>query len=169
MDTAKFKRLRSLLVYRLTMCNGTRGVDPAKMTIADWIIIELDQHEERRQEHEQMHPLERGLLQNSKLAYMAGNGGRLVPILIPYDCFDSIRTLVQLRSSVPINPENMYLFAACNGSLGHIRGSQAINDVCRTTGSSLRAADFTHRVLTIYMLKELPEEERSACYEHMTL
>jgi hypothetical protein len=169
MNTAKFKRLRALIVYRLTMYNGRRGVNPEKMTMTDWVSTEQTPLGEEREQFEQLHPMERGLMQNCILGNMTGNNGHAVPILIPHDTVLGIRELLQLRSSVPINPENIYLFPTCNGSLGHIKRSQAMDEVCRKTMSLLRAEDFTHITLTIYTLNALPEQERRSYEEQIGL
>jgi integrase len=162
----EYNRLRSLLACRLTLFNARRGGEPAKMTMQDWLDAESDVWVDK-QRTEKLYDYEKQMLDELKLAYMEGKSRQLVAILIPIDCLPGIRKLVKLRSAMGVNNENTYLFAAGRGSMDHIQGSQAINEVCQATGTKLTATDIRHRTSTLYALLDLPEKDMRYFYTHM--
>ena len=136
------------------MLNARHGVEPAKMTVLDWQTAERVQVMEEQ----------------CRIAYMQGRGIRQVCVRIPTSCLAGIQELIDLRSSVGIHTGNVYLFPSLrHGSLNHITSRQAIDDVCKATGSTLRATDFDHRTITMYAIKDMPEDERWNCYQRMSL
>jgi hypothetical protein len=109
------------------------------MTLSDWQNAEsLDERTTLEGEEQ------------CKIAHMQGAGLRGVAVIIPNDCLPGIRELVELRSSVGINMDNCYLFPSRNGSLDHIKSSQAFDDVCKATGSTMRSTDFKHCTYAMY-------------------
>jgi hypothetical protein len=138
------------------MVNARRGVAPVKMTLLDWQTAESD-HEGSNEE----------VVPPCKIAFMKGKGIHRVSVIIPNDCLPAIRELVELRSAVGINRENVYLFPKCNGYLGHVKSRRAIDEVCQATGSRLTSTDFNHRTFALHAIKDLPEDEKRKCYKHM--
>jgi len=57
--------------------------------------------------------LEQQLAADLKMIYVMGKRGRAVPVLIPQDCQEPLKTLssLQLRTEAGISPDNIYLFA----------------------------------------------------------
>jgi hypothetical protein len=87
---------------------------------------------------------------------------------------------VSLRSTVAINPVNIYLFPATRNSTWPVMGNQCIAAICvaagiqapdRVTaakeGNKVTATKMRHRASTIYAGLDVPEKDRKAFYVHM--
>lgn len=81
-NKSDFVELRDLVVTRLTIYNARRGGEPARLKINEWQDAEkgvwLDSKRKENVSFE-----ENKLLDNVKIAYQAGQGNKLVSLLIP--------------------------------------------------------------------------------------
>lgn len=80
-------------------------------------------------------PMDKYLLGHFKLAYHTGKGNHLVPILIPEDTISPLKTLVEIRHSCGVSPENKYLFPSTKKSMEHAKGWNCIHDVTQLVES----------------------------------
>jgi integrase len=166
MTVFEFNRMRAMLVTRMTLFNGRRGGECAKMSLADW-----DKTERKvwGNQSVKMFPHEEALINEFELAYLAGKGRKVVPVLIPNNCVPAIRKMVTLRDQMAINPSNPYLFPAGRHSKLHVPGNHAIAEVCglAETSRPVTATEVRHSISTYYACQDLPAQERARFYEHM--
>jgi hypothetical protein len=171
-SASEYIELRSLLVCRLTLFNGRRGGEPARLLLSEWRDAESDTWISPDMVEKVIDPLERILISTYKLAYQRGKGSRkMVPILIPNDAVPAIQKLVNRRDDCGIHKDNPYIFATTRSDSGHVEGWQCVNTACIKAGVSdltkLTATKMRHRVSTFYALQDVPEIERKAFYRHM--
>jgi integrase len=167
-DEPKFNHLRGLLIARLTMYNGRRGGEVAKMTLDHWKKAKCETWI-NQQKKPQLDILDQLLIDRTKLAYIKGKGKSLVSILIPHDCISATDRLVSVRMEVGINQENKFLFAAGRGSTEAPQGSQVMTKMCNASGVDLyiTATDMRHRASEEYSLLDCTEAEKKTWYDHM--
>jgi integrase len=163
-----FNHLRALLICRLTVFNGRRGGEPARMTLLDWKRAN-DEVWINKQKKDTLDEIDKALLGKYKLAYMEGKGRCLVGILIPLNCIPAIKKLVSLRKQMGICAKNKFLFPAGRKSLEHPQGSQVIAKVCSDSGvtADITATDMRHRASEEFSLLDLTDAERKAWFKHM--
>ena len=167
-----FIKARNAACARLTLFNGRRGGEPARLLRSDlneamadtWIdqnfIKTVDQ-------------LDRVLIESLKVTYQAGKGNRLVPILFPKDTIDALRLLTDetLRSQCGISKENIYVFAPTKNSLKHVSGWHCLQDLCSDlellSSSRITATKNRHRMSTLYATLEMSQHEKEAFFNHM--
>ena len=167
-----FIELRSLLVCRLTLYNGRRGGEPARLLLKEWIDAETDAWVSQNLVDCIKDPVEKLLIGKFKLAYQRGKGARkMVPILVPLGMVKAMSSFVKMRSSCDVLPDNPYLFASIKSTDGHAVGWQAVNSISIKAGVSnpslLTATRMRHRASTIYALQDVNEQERHAFYKHL--
>ena len=169
--TYEFNRLRALLVCRLTLFNARRGGEPAKLTLKEWQDAEAAAWIDPQCIERVKDPMEKSLIGRFKLAYQPGKGKKLVPLLIPLDCCDAIKKLIDLRTHINVNPLNPYVFPMTMNSLDHASGWHCVHEVCEAADvqspNRLTATKMRHRASTLYAMLEVPERERQAFYNHM--
>jgi hypothetical protein len=170
--TQEFVALRSLLVCRLTLYNGRRGGEPARLLLNEWSDAETDVWVSPEMVEKVDDVVEKELLNTYKLAYQRGKGSRkMVPILIPMDSLAGIKKLVEIRSQCNIHENNPYLFATTSSIDGHALGWQCVNSTCIKANISnvrqLTATAMRHRASTYYALLDIPDQQRKAFYNHM--
>lgn len=168
----EFIELRSLLVCRLTLYNGRRGGEPARLLLQEWIDADNSTWITPAMIETIVDPVEKALVGKFRLAYQRGKGSRkMVPILIPLSAVSGIQKLVDKRSSCNISTNNPYLFATVKSVDGHATGCQAIKATALKAGiinpSKLTATKMRHRASTIYALQDVSDQERKAFYKHM--
>ena len=168
MTSNQFNRLRAILVTRITLFNGRRGGEFAKLTLGDWQNA-VDNTWFDKQRTEKLEPHEKALLDEFTLTYMEGKCRRIVPVLIPNNCFAGITKLVSQREAMEINPANKYVFPAARGSKTHVLGNHAIAEVCKAANTSkpITATEVRHSISTYYACLDLPEHERTVFYDHL--
>ena len=132
LDAHSFIELRDVICARLTLFNGRRGGEPARLLIRelqeglneDWV------------EKNKLDPLEQKLSCQLKITYQSGKGNlALVPLIIPDDTIEGLKILIDLeiRSQVGVNVENKYVFPCTQNSPNHICGTHAISMLCEKT------------------------------------
>jgi len=168
----EFVELRSLLVSRLTLYNGRRGGEPARLLLTEWLDADASVWITPTMIESIIDPVEQALAGQFKLAYQRGKGSRkMVPILIPLSSVPAIHLLVEKRSQCNISSKNPYLFASLKSPDGHAVGWQAVKSTCIRAGiensTLLTATRMRHRASTIYALQDVPKKERAAFYKHM--
>jgi integrase len=163
-----FNRIRAMLVTRITLFNGRRGGECAKMTLLDFQKSEDDIWVDERRKTE-LYPHEVELIDQFKLAYLDGKCRKMVPVLIPKNCLPAMRRLVSTRSDMDIHPANPYLFPAGRKSKDHVPGNQAIAAICSAAKTSrpVTATEVRHSISTYYACQDLPDHHRRRFYEHM--
>ncbi|XP_057290065.1 uncharacterized protein LOC130612732 isoform X2 [Hydractinia symbiolongicarpus] len=166
-DSHTFIKLRDCTCTRLTLFNGRRGGEPARLLLREW------------QEAEEGTWLDRqrfDVVDNDgdlKITYQTGKGvNHLVPVLIPKDIFFAMRTLAdkEIRRNVGISETNPYLFPSTQNSERHFSGWHSLTNVCeylpikdksRITGTTNR-----HRLSTLMAAIDLTDAERELVYKH---
>jgi integrase len=168
MSLYNFNRLRAMLVTRITLFNGRRGGECARMRLSDWEKSENKTWVDVERVTK-MAPHEEALINTFQLAYISGKGKRIVPVLLPNDCLPAIRKLVSLRQQLEIHPSNLFLFPAGRHSKEHVPGNHAVTEICNAAKTSrpVTATEVRHSISTFYACQDLPEQERHRFYEHM--
>ena len=172
-DAHAFVQLRDACCVRLTLFNGRRGGEPARLLLEE-LHDALNDEWINKQSLELLEPVERKYVTKFKITYQSGKGtNHLVPILIPEDTLAAIMFLIDpvRRTEVGINSSNKYVFANSQGSNNHICGSQVMSLLCDKANvkdkSTLTATAQRHRVSTMFAAFDLPENERNLFYTHM--
>ncbi len=166
-----YHKIRRLAVCRLTVYNARRSGEPARLLLTEWADAKsgawLDPNAVSRLEE-----LDRQLINRVKVCYQAGKGVKhLVPILVPNDTEAALDILADqnIRLTVGVHPNNIYLFANIRGSDHHASGWHEVKKCCQEAGITrqLNATRVRHRASTLYASLELPEEQRRHFYSHM--
>lgn len=112
------------------------------------------------------------LLCENKIAYIhASKVTKLVPLLIPKDCWQAMKILTdyEVRRGAEINEDNTYAFPNIKHSKNHASGWVAVNNLCKKAGleRNISATDMRHYVATSYALLDVPPNEREMFYKHL--
>nr|XP_034299375.1 uncharacterized protein LOC105334630 isoform X2 [Crassostrea gigas] len=171
-DYSKYSQLRDAVVCRLTLFNARRGGEPSRMTVKDWEDalqgVWIDQAKVEHVEDD----IEKKLLCENKIAYIhASKVTKLVPLLIPKDCWQAMKILTdyEVRRGAEINEDNTYAFPNIKHSKNHASGWIAVNNLCRKAGleRNISATDMRHYVATSYALLDVSPNEREMFYKHL--
>ena len=166
----EYSELRDMIVCRLTMFNARRGGEPARLLLSEWKDAENGKWFDSSLVQRVEDPLENHLLCQFKVAYQAGKR-QLVPLLLPEDCWKSLRLLADdaVRQHVGIGAGNQFLFPTTSGSDHHVMGWNSTKKCCQRAGilKDITANDMRHRAATLYASLDIPERERQAFYAHM--
>ena len=168
---AEFRKLRSVLVTRLTVFNARRGSEPARLLLSEWHDAEAGEWLDQ-QLVDNLSTDDQDMVSRYKLAYQAGKGTKdLVPLLIPADCVPGIRKLVAQREECGIPESNPYVFPYLQGSLEHVIGWHEMQQTSKEAAVSdprlITANHVRHRAATVHAGLEMPEKERNAFFRHM--
>ena len=160
--------LRSLVVTRLTLYNGRRGEEGARLQLKElqdaldgvWLPPE---HEVEVVQDE----AEKYLKGQYLLAYLSSKGKKkFVPLLIPKDLCQPIQILVDHRTHHGIDGDNTFVFAT-RGDANHCYGWAATNEVSTKAGYTITATANRHRLSTIYASLEMSAHDRKTYLDHM--
>jgi integrase len=168
----QFCRLRDAVVCRLTLYNARRGGEPCRMTLNNWddalkgVWIDPSKVEDVKDE------IEKKLLCETKIAYIhASKVAKLVPLLIPIDCWQAMKVLTDLdiRRGAEIHVKNHYCFPNVKHSLNHCTGWICVNNMCKKAGLAhcINATDMRHYVATAYALLDVSASDREMFYKHL--
>lgn len=152
---SEYIRLRKCTLTRLTLLNGRRGSELAKMLIKDF------EEKDTWINKENLEEADKELTRKYSLAYVMGKGSKLVPILIPNDCLSAVNILVDPlhRKEAGINPCNSFVFAYTKDSDLPTIGYNETRDVCEALGLPvITATSVRHRSSTIFWSMEHVEE-----------
>jgi len=168
---AEFRKLRSVIVTRLTVFNARRGSEPARLLLREWEDAEAGEWLDS-QVVTNLSTDDQSIVSRHKLTYQAGKGTKdLVPLLIPDDAVHGIRKLVANREECGVPLNNPYVFPYLQGSLDHVIGWHEMKQTCKEAGVSepklITANHVRHRAATVHAGLEMPERERNAFYRHM--
>ena len=91
-DAHTYVVLRNMLCTRLTLLNGRRGGEPARMLIEDFQDAVNEKWIDQQRVSE-LDELEKLIVKNNKIAFMTGKGkNHLVPVVMPADCMQGLKT-----------------------------------------------------------------------------
>jgi hypothetical protein len=172
LDYTKFCQLRDAVICRLTLFNARRGGEPSRMTIKDWEdALEGAWIDPVRIDHVE-DDIEKKLLCETKIAYIhASKVTKLVPLLIPQDCWQAMKILTdpEIRRGAQINENNKFAFPNMMHSKNHASGWVAVHNLCRKAGleQSISATDMRHYVATSYALLDVSPNDREMFYKHL--
>ena len=169
---SKFIQCRNAICARLTLFNGRRGGEPARLLMTDfeeaisdtWIDPNFLKNVDE---------LDKVLIENLKVTYQSGKGNRLVPLLFPKDVIEPMKLLMneKLRTNSGVCKANTYVFASTKLSEKHISGWHCIQSLCTElkldSTSKITATKNRHRMSTLYASLEMSPQEKEAFFSHM--
>ena len=172
-DSQTFVELRNVACTRLTLLNGRRGGEPARILLEDWKDGENNAWIDPQRVKE-LDELDRILVEKMKIVYMSGKGNNhLVPVLIPPDTIPALKKLasVSLRSISGVLPSNKFLFASTQSSESHVSGWHAVNFVVKSldlkSSDDLIATKNRHRISTLFAAFDVQQKDRELFFSHM--
>jgi integrase len=142
-----FVHFRRLALARITLLNGRRGSEAARMTIADF--VERDEWIDRSK----MTAQDTEILLHYTVTFTMGKGSTLVPIIIPKNCEAILSRLTDsnFRQAAGVNPRNPFIFAYKSESLDPVTGYDDLNTVCKNIGiTTIDATSNRHRTATLF-------------------
>jgi hypothetical protein len=171
-ENADFCKLRDALVCRLTLFNARRGGEPSRMVRLELADALEDKWIDQGRKEFVKDEIDKKLLCDTKLAYLhASKIAKLVPVLIPKDCWRALKILVdvEVRREVGINPHNDFVFANTKNSLGHVTGWDCVERMSQGAGLERRmnATGMRHYISTEYALLDVAPRDRELFYKHM--
>jgi len=170
-SASRFAELRDLALCRLTLFNGRRGNEPARIQLSDWHDAENGVW--INSGHVQsLSPVEQQVFSESKLIYIAGKGLHLVPVIVPEDTVTALTLLADdsVRKECSIYRENSYLFPSTHFSEDYAGGWHAVQRVCKEIGigiGCINATKVRHYLSTRYAALDVPPQQRDYFYKHM--
>lgn len=161
-----FIEVRDAACARLTIYNGRRGGEPARLYIYQWkeavdgIWIRPAARDLYKEE------LESG----NRITFQEGKGNKLVPIFIPPDLVAAISFLCsdEARNALDVPDSNKYVFPSIKGSENHISGWHSLMNCCKRANleGKVNGTMNRHRVSTIIGSFGLPETEQQLVFDH---
>ena len=95
-DASSYVELRNRTCTRLTMLNGRRGGEPARLMLEDWRQAEKNVWIDQQRLND-LEELDRVLVKSMKIGYMTGKrNNHLVPVLIPPDSMTNVPAIQKL-------------------------------------------------------------------------
>lgn len=166
-NISQYTWLRSLVVTRLTLYNGRRGEEGARLQLKEWqdaqdqVWLPDDEIEVVVDEAEKY------LKGKYLLAYLSSKGKKkFVPLLIPKDLALPISILVAHREEHGVESDNTFVFPT-RGDRNHCYGWAATYDVSTKAGYTMTATANRHRLSTIYASLEMSPADRKTYLDHM--
>jgi hypothetical protein len=172
MEYNKYSQLRDAVVCRLTLFNARRGGEPSRLTLKEWNDALSEAWIDSGKVQLIEDAIEKKLLCETKIAYIhASKVAKLVPLLIPKDCWKamSILTDVDVRRGADINVKNKFAFPNTKHSLNHATGWICVSKMCKKAGleRSINATDMRHYVSTVYSLLDASPLDREMFFKHL--
>ena len=102
---------------------------------------------------ENLNPAELSLLKQYALVYVMGKGDGLVPVLIPNDCVEAMKTLIdlELRKKIGVKDDNGFVFCIHPRILRLSHWRNEIYDVCKKIHIPvINATLMRHRTSTFF-------------------
>lgn len=144
---SQFVHLRKLALTRVTLVNGRRGSEVARMLLQDF------KDKDSWISKKDLTPSEEELVKKYGLAFIMGKGNTLVPVLIPRDAIKPLEILAdpKIREQAGVNADNSFLFSYTQESDFNSIGFNEIRDVCKSIGLPvITATSVRHRASTIF-------------------
>ena len=115
-DTTQYIELRNCAVVRLTLLNGRRGGEPARLLLEEFKEGMEDNCINNR-DINMLDSMDQILLDRFKVCYQSGKGRSLVPLLLPEDTFKALQIIAdpERRKDACVSEKNPFLFAPTNG------------------------------------------------------
>ncbi len=172
-DVHSFVSLRNALVTRLTLFNGKRGGEPARLTLAQYqecVRNEWIQKDDPRWKDD---PYIQWITQQIKVAYQVVKGGKLVPVYFPKDTMEGCNLMAspEFRTIGNVNAKNPFLFPSTRktADLEHVCGGNALDHVCRsaelTTDDIFTFTQNRHRISTLYAALDVDDSSRELFFK----
>ena len=170
-SAGRYAELRDLSLCRLTMFNGRRGNEPARIELADWQDAQNGVWVNSNNV-ERLSQVEQQLLADNRLIYIPGKGQHLVPVIVPQDTVRALELLADehIRRDSSVYHANTYLFPSTHLSADHAGGWHAVQRFCKELGIAMGAINATkvrHHISTLYAALDVPAEQRDIFYRHM--
>lgn len=172
-SSSEYLLLRDLLITQITIFNGRRGGEPARLLMHQWEEALNDEWlmsepTDATEKHERD-------IHGTKIAYQRGKGGHLVPIIFLGHVVKALQKFCDedVRRSAGVNPNNKFVFPATGDSLNCADGWHAVHDtVCKVGLPFERAKLFTatkmrHYVSTVFAQIDTPESTKQLFFKHM--
>ncbi|XP_071823694.1 uncharacterized protein [Apostichopus japonicus] len=173
-DSYNFKKLRDVVVARLTLFNAKHCGEPCRLSIEEWKEAMADAWIDETQADAISDPIEEHMLTKLKVTYQTVRGNnRLVPVLFPDDCIQAIEVLTSsaARSSAGVLASNGYVFPRIQSSPNHVMGWHALSGICHdaevSSKTRLTATRNRHHISTLYASMDVPASERASYLKHM--
>ena len=161
-----FTKVRDATCSRLTVYNGRRGGEPARLFVYQW--KEALEGVWLRKETRQLYQKE--IDSNNRITFQEGKGNRQVPVFIPPDLVEAMNFLcsneTREESNVPVN--NTYVFPSTQGSLNHVSGWHAMMNCCKSANleGKMNGTMNRHRVSTMIGALGLSESDQELAFQH---
>nr|XP_047134212.1 uncharacterized protein LOC124812135 [Hydra vulgaris] len=172
-DESSYKKLRNAACARITLLNGRRGGEPARILLADWLQGENDEWIDK-QRLKKLDSLDRILVKSMKVIYMTGEGNNhLVPVIIPGDTILAMKKLSNesFRKVGRVLASNKFIFASSKGSENHVSGWHVVNKICSKlvlkSPKDIIATKNRHRISTLFASLDVEEKDKELFYSHM--
>ena len=163
---AIFIEVRDAACARLTIYNGRRGGEPARLFIYQW--KEALNGDWLRPETRQKYKEE--IATGNRITFQEGKGIKLVPVFIPPDLVAALEFLSseEARNHSDVPTENKYLFPSTKGSDNHVSGWHSMLACCRKSNLNdhVNGTMNRHRVSTLVGALGLPESDRELAFQH---
>ena len=170
--------IRNAVCTKLTLLNARRGGEAARLTLTDFKEGLQDEWIDKFH-YGNLDELDKKLVDQVKICYQSGKGTkRLVPLLIPVDCLDSLELITNKvnRNIVGIAIDNPFVFSPTNTSNksyhNHVSGWHILKDVCKplqlSNADLINATKNRHYISTLYANLNVPNpKDRDLFYDHM--
>ena len=161
-----FTEVRDAACARLTVFNGRRGGEPARLFIYQWqeAIEGVWLRQTTRETYK--NEIETG----NRITFQEGKGNRQVPVFIPPDLVAAINFLcsMEVRKESDVADTNTYVFPSTKGSDNHISGWHALMNSCKKAhiDGKVNGTMNRHRVSTMIGMLGLPENEQQLAFDH---
>nr|XP_047132039.1 uncharacterized protein LOC124811030 isoform X2 [Hydra vulgaris] len=170
-DRPSFIQLRDCACARLTIFNGRRGGEPARLTIKEWENalnnVWLDKQRIKNTLSESQ--LEDGM----KITYQSGKGvNHSVPVLIPTDTIEAMKLLgsADIRTQAGVSANNIYIFPSTQSSLYHCSGWHSLKNIIKQLNlideSKVTGTNNRHRLSTLVAGLGVSDAQMSLAYDH---
>ena len=172
LENADFCKLRDALVCRLTLFNARRGGEPSRMVLSELTDAMEDKWIDQCRMEFVKDDIEKKLLCDTKVAYLhASKIAKLVPVLIPKDCWKALNVLVdtEVRKVAGVHTHNDFVFPNTKNSMGHVIGWDCVDRMSQEAGleGRLNATGMRHFIATEYALLDVAPRDRELFYKHM--
>nr|XP_022289687.1 uncharacterized protein LOC111101473 isoform X1 [Crassostrea virginica] len=172
LENADFCKLRDALVCRLTLFNARRGGEPSRMVLSELTDALEDKWIDQCRMEFVKDDIEKKLLCDTKVAYLhASKIAKLVPVLIPKDCWKALNVLVdtEVRRVAGVHTHNDFVFPNTKNSMGHVIGWDCVDRMSQEAGleGRLNATGMRHFIATEYALLDVAPRDRELFYKHM--
>ena len=154
------------------MFNARHGGEPARLKMSNWLDAQNDVWLNKDRLSHMAEP-ERMYFAEMKVMYQSGKGNHLVPFLVPADTVAALDKLCDgdTRAQSGVSATNKYLFPSTHHSADHVYGWYAVHRI--STSAAVKQVDLItstkmrHRVSTIYVSLDVPQNQRQNFYRHM--